>query len=319
MQSSSKFYRLYEATYQLACWIIDHAGPVAPIVVRLGQSAHKRFIPHSYYDASLNPVRAGGLILHHDQHESSSFARSIALGMYESDTKRLIEDLVKPGMTVLDVGANIGYFSLLAAKLVGKSGVVWAFEPVPHLVDIIGKNIRDNGYEERIHLVHMAVSNGVGTVKLHINDTVSAHSSLYAEASAYLNAPTPTRQVPIEVASISLDAWAAQETWPKVDLVKMDVEGAEKLALEGMEELCRKNPDLKLIIEFNYRTLQVAETTPTQFFAALRACGFDHIYTIEGGLQPLDVPAGISTLVDRMQRDGSESVNLLCEQNNAER
>ncbi len=163
MQSSSKFYRLYEATYQFACWIIDHAGPVAPIVVRLGQGTHKRFIPHSYYDASLNPVQAGGLILHHDQRESSSFARSIALGMYESDTKRLIEDLVKPGMTVLDVGANIGYFSLLAAKLVGRSGIIWTFEPVPHLVDIIGKNIRDNGYEERIHLVPMAVSNAASS------------------------------------------------------------------------------------------------------------------------------------------------------------
>lgn len=314
MKTTAIPYQLYETTYQFACWLINHTGPLAPTIVKLGQGAHKRFVPRSYYDASLNPVRAGNLILHHDEHESSSFARSIALGMYEVAITRLMKTLIKPGMTVLDVGANIGYFSLVVAQLVGESGGVWAFEPVPHLVDIISNNIRDNGYVGRIHIVPEAVNDAPGTVELHVNAAISAHSSLYSHASAYLDEQKSAERIPIKIASTSLDTWAAQKGWPTVDLVKMDVEGAERLALEGMVELCRRTPGLKLIIEFNIRTLHAAGTTPEQFIAALRACGFETISIVEAELQSLDMKEGLSNLVNGMQRDNTESVNLLCAQ-----
>jgi hypothetical protein len=112
------------------------------------------------------------------------------------------------------------------------------------------------------------------------------------------------------VETITLDDFFAGEGWPPVHLIKMDIEGAEKLALEGMMELSARNPDLKLILEFSPGTQRAASVTPEELFDTLATLGFRKFFAIKGGLQPLAIPEDIPRLV-RLAGDGY--VNLLCE------
>lgn len=309
MNPKGLHFQLYRAVYQGVGLLVQRSGPFGPLLTRLAVKAHDRVIPPSFYVS--NPVLADGFVIHHEGLPVT--ARSLATGMYEADTKRLLQTLVRPGMTILDVGANIGYFSLLLARLVDDDGHVWAFEPAPRNIQLLRKNVADNMYDDRISIVPQAVSNAQGTVRFYVSPGAMGLSSLYENASGYERDPLIKEQDGIDVACTTLDDWAALHAWPSVDLIKIDVEGAEKSVFEGMLKLSSKNPDIRVIAEFNIRTLQAAQTTPAEFFAAMQMCGFSNIHVIGDKLRPLGVPADIPWLIRDMRRCGYESVNLLGE------
>jgi len=89
-------------------------------------------------------------------------------GVWEEHETALFKQLVKKGMVVVDLGAYIGYYTLIAAKIVGETGKVFAFEPEPHNYDLLVKNIEVNGYKNVIP-VQKAVSNKTGTTYLALN------------------------------------------------------------------------------------------------------------------------------------------------------
>lgn len=91
----------------------------------------------------------------------------------------------------------------------------------------------------------------------------------------------------------------------------MDIEGAERAALDGMEELSCRNPQMRLIIEFNPTTMQAAGVTPDEFFAMLQSRGFEQISSIGKTLRRLDLELDIPQLVRKANRRGN--INLLCE------
>jgi FkbM family methyltransferase len=254
-----------------------------------------------------------GLRIYHDG--KPFCVQPLAMGDYEPGITHLFKTRIQPGMTVLDVGANIGYFSLLAAQLAGATGAVWAFEPTPHLVKLLERSIRENGFESRIHVVPAAVSSTLGTSSFHVNVQAHVMSSLYAEASRTpLGIEGQYEYERIDVPCTSLDAWAAAHDWPPVDFVKMDIEGAEKEALDGMRALSHRNPRLQLIIEFSVRNLHAAGVTVEEFYTALRDCGFRRVSWIVGDRRLLNVPMEVPwrLLVARL-RSNAEYVNLLCE------
>src|SRR5579859_1173929 len=148
-----------------------------------------------------DPVLVNGLRLYHGLQHPRWIHE---LASYEPEVTRVFQERVKPGMTVLDVGANIGYFSLLAARLMGETGAVWAFEPVPHVVEILRQNVCANGYERRIHVVPQAIDRTSGTASLHVNLTAHFLSSFYEAASRH---PFEEgRYARVDVPCISLDA-----------------------------------------------------------------------------------------------------------------
>ena len=131
--------------------------------------------------------------------------------------------LVRPGMTVFDLGAHVGYYSRFLSKLVGPAGVVYAFEPNPENRAALRRNLDAPGYSN-VEIVPCAISDREDTRKLFISPGHSNHSLIegYTDAESF-----------VEVPSISVDAFAAKRGIQSVDFVKMDVEGAESMALNG--------------------------------------------------------------------------------------
>jgi len=227
---------------------------------------------------------------------------SMVMGRYEEETTRLFQSLVKPGMVFVDVGAHLGYYTLLAARQVGPAGKVYAFEPDPDNHAVLLRNIELNAYDNVV-AARKAVSNQVGTATLYLTALDSGRHSMYQHG-------LPERGS-VAVETTTMDFYLGSEGCPRVDLVKIDVEGAEVSVLEGMTQLLEKSDDLKLIIEFNPSLLQNAGVRPLQFLENPAFLGFK-VYLIdeEHGLSPLaanDAPA----LVNRLLA-AEESVNLFC-------
>jgi FkbM family methyltransferase len=215
-------------------------------------------------------------------------------------------------MTVVDLGAHIGYYSVLAAMEVGPSGHVYAFEPDPFTLPLLRRNVQACGYEGVVTVVPKAVSNTAGKTELFLGRG-SGITSIY-RARDSRRGPVVVERGTATVETISLNAYFAELGWPPVDLVKMDIEGAERVALEGMLELARRNPRLRLIVEFCPQHIKDAGATPEELFKSLRRVGFARIWVASDRLKPVHVPQDLPWLI----KLGDEStVNLLCEKEEA--
>ena len=149
---------------------------------------------------------------------------NMAMGKYEEETTRLLRRLTGPGMTVLDVGAHIGYYTLLAARQAGPEGKVYAFEPELENHALLLENIELNGYQNVVP-VKMAVSDRTGTADLILTALDSGRHSMYHHGLP--------EQGSLAVETTTLDAFVESLDWPRIDLVKIDVEGAELSRLGG--------------------------------------------------------------------------------------
>jgi len=203
-------------------------------------------------------------MFHHTPDGQKRFGWIFAFN-YEPQTQRIFEQIVKPSMTVVDIGAHIGYYSLLAAKLSGANGKVYAFEPTPFLYSLLQKNIRANGLEKRAEAFPLALGNhSVKKCVFYIGETTT--SSLFHVPG--------TGEASIEVEMAALDDFFRQRNWPAVDIVKIDAEGADKIIVEGMRQVIMRNPGLKLIMEFNPAYLRLAGVDPEELLIELREIGF---------------------------------------------
>jgi len=161
--------------------------------------------------------------------------------IWQPDVTSYLLDTIEPGQTVIDVGAHIGYFTIIMSRLVGNAGQVFAFEPDPHNFALLQKNLRLN----RVHNVHAerkAVSDRIGRADLHIAENNTGDHRLYGP---------PTGREVHEVDVVSLDDYFARPDAP-VHLVKIDTQGLEPRILEGMAGLIEHNrARVSLVIEFS--------------------------------------------------------------------
>lgn len=219
-------------------------------------------------------------------------------GTWEPGVIRCLETTLKPGMVVVDVGAHIGYFSLLAARKVGSTGRVYAFEPAPLNYSLLIRNITLNGYQNIVP-VQKAISNHEGTATFFLHPDSVAHSLLAETCGRATKA--------IEVETITLDRFLTAEGWPPVHLAKLDIEGAEPAALEGMRGLLARNRTIRLIVEYIPHILQRAGHRPRRFLDTLRGLGFRvQMITDDGGLVDLS---------DKLLDDPELRTELWCERN----
>jgi FkbM family methyltransferase len=159
--------------------------------------------------------------------------KDLWLGTYEPEVQATIRAFCKPGMAVYDVGANIGYTSLLMAQAVGREGLVIAFEPHPKNLDRLQANIELNPFASIVEIVPLAVADQTGPARFQIH--VSGGMGRLVGTSV-----KPDRFIgEIDVSQISLDEFVYGQGNPTPELIKVDIEGGEGLAMRGMRRLLR--------------------------------------------------------------------------------
>ena len=187
---------------------------------------------------------------------------------FEPLTQMLFRQALAPGMTVVDVGAHIGYYTVLAASIVGERGAVYAIEPCADNRRLLERNLR------RRTLTNVTVcSCAAGRLSrpraFHVTDSSALHG-FYAHP---LSRGTRT----IAVQETPLDELLDRP----LGVIKIDVEGAEMEVLAGAENVLRRNPDLSLFVEWNPECLEAAGCDPVVLPARLAALGFPAIRVLD--------------------------------------
>ena len=201
-------------------------------------------------------------------------------GTWEPDVTRIIQHLAKPGQIWIDAGANIGFFTILLSSIVGPAGRILAFEPNPVVADYISDSLRLNDTTNTT-LVRAAVAEESGRdVILHVpaNNCETAGGSGRASLVPQGDI-TDTREV--KVKTIALDQYIRDENI-KVDFMKIDIEGYEYSALEGMKQTLMVNPPLVIIAEANH--LIDCMMPPREFISYVSTYGYVPFRIREKGL-----------------------------------
>lgn len=159
--------------------------------------------------------------------------------IYEALETKLVKKEIKKGDVVLDIGAHIGYYTLIFAKCVGEKGKVFAFEPNPDNFILLKKNVKINGYKNVV-LIQKAVSNQTNKIRLFLSNENTGDHRIYDSCD--------NRNF-IEIEAIRLDDYF-KDYDGKIDFIKIDTQGADFFVIEGMSNLLKKNKKIKVATEF---------------------------------------------------------------------
>ncbi len=157
------------------------------------------------------------------------------LGTYEVALLESVGKLIQPGWVVYDVGANVGYLTVLFAKLTGKNGKVYAFEPLPANIERLVKNVEANDVKEQVIVCPYAIGDRRDEVVFYLgnsDDTGKVETIVTANEKE-----TKENKDKLIVEMITLDEFAEQNTDHYPQLIKMDIEGAEVLAIKNMQRI----------------------------------------------------------------------------------
>jgi len=228
----------------------------------------------------------------------------VSSGIYDQQMTEVIKSIITPGMVCLDIGAMIGYFTLIMARLVGEEGKIFAFEPEPHNFDLLVKNIAINGYDNTT-AVPKAVSNKNEKTELFLDRiNLGSHSLVTPGANTH----TLGKDI-ITVETQTLDS-LFRDYDGKIDFVKIDAGGAETAVLEGMKTIINKNKDLMIITQFQPGPLSTFGSSPEEFQNRLLQYGFK-LYDIDEKKHSLH-PVDAATL--RKEYPPGKTTNLLAKQ-----
>lgn len=212
----------------------------------------------------------------------------VAAAEMEPFMTELFVRALRPGLTVLDIGAHLGYYTLLAARAGAR---VYAFEPDQRTFACLTRNVRANGFTGRVTLVPKAVSDRPSRVPFFLTDN-PAHSGLLDDA---------TRGRTTIVDQICLDEFLGDAV--TADIIKMDIQGAELLGLRGMERTLARSGGLTMFIECWPEGLRAAGASANELIAYLHDRGFAVQVIDERNRRLVPVDTDIETVL---------YVNLLC-------
>lgn len=203
---------------------------------------------------------------------------------WESQVTAWMQEQLAPGDVVVDVGANIGYYTVLAARLVGPEGRVVAVEAHPEIAPLLTRNVVLNGYHDRVSVFQRAAWHEPGTLAFHRRVHYAANSSVGSVGEETLG-HLHDREAKVEVEAARVDDLL--EGVGRVDLLKVDVEGSEVRALAGLERTVRANPDLTLMVE--WCPAQLGQVGDSGEALVDLLCGYGmSLRLIEAGLAPVD-------------------------------
>ncbi len=188
--------------------------------------------------------------------------------IFEPNETNLVKKVIKRGDVVVDIGANIGYYSLIFLKIIGEEGRVFSFEPDPYCFNLLKKNIEINHYNNAM-LIQKAISNENGRAKLYISDSYNANQTIH---------DLHDDRRSIEIETIRLDDYFRDYN-KRIDFIKIDTEGSEAKILQGMPLLLQKNKDIKIMAEFWPLGLKKSGADPAKYLELVLGYGFK-IYDI---------------------------------------
>jgi len=200
-------------------------------------------------------------------------AKIIYTGDYESPLKKIFRSMIKKGDHVLDIGANIGFHTLYFAELVGSSGIVTAFEPVPVNYKALSNNIKLNKVQNIV-----AKNIALGTK----NETITIRADENSDNPGSYNLFDKQGNVTIEC-RIGDEIVAENES---VDFIKIDVEGYESFVIEGLIQTITKHKPV-IIFEYDKAYHQKTNLPENHIFLMLSELGYSFQYILNHGLQDM--------------------------------
>jgi FkbM family methyltransferase len=202
------------------------------------------------------------------------------LGTYEPELQAALQEFIRPGMTVYDVGANIGYISLMLAHHVTATGRVFAFEALPANLERIQKNM-DLNHLANVQVVSAAVTDHEGPLVFYVHESVGM-----GKAAGSAGRREEQYKAQITVNGLSLDDFVYTQGNPPPQAVKMDIEGGEVLALPGMRRILAEHHPLLFLELHGPESEKVA-------WESLTAAGYT-LRAMQSGFPRIDSPASLS-------------------------
>jgi len=253
------------------------------IAAYFAQRTHGLHHTHANYlgDHTALTLLHGRHMLYVDTRDIGVAPHLMVNGIWETPCTTLFERLLRPGTTVLDIGANLGVYTVLAAAANAR---VHAFEPNPRFCDLLRRSASVNGLTERLALHPVAVSDTEDEVRLAVNEEWPGGGHVAPVGST---APGPPCRL------VVLDRLLPDPS-VRLDLVKMDVEGHEGRALRGMRALLARSPDVRIMMEFAPQMMAIQGMTAAETVGLLGSFGF-RFWEIGGdsGLTPIE-PAALA-------------------------
>ncbi len=217
----------------------------------------------------------------------------------EFDTS-LVQSKINENDIVVDLGANIGYYTLLSARKIGENGKVFSFEPEPTNFELLKKNIQINNYKNVI-LEQKAVSDKPSKEQLFLSDKMEEHSFNKIQSKG----------TSITVDCIALDDYfGSRNLIDKINFIKIDVEGAEPRALSGMKKILKESKNLKIFTEFMRNFIENSGHDPKKMLDILLDNAFT-IYYVDAKNKQI-IPADVDKLLTS-NTCYTTAVNLFCE------
>jgi FkbM family methyltransferase len=193
-------------------------------------------------------------------------------GVWDPSLTSYIEKHLRPGDVFVDVGAHVGYFTLLASRRVGPTGAVLSIEPNPFALKQLAQNV-ERSQLQNVLVEHTACGETRNVVQLYLHtESNSSKASLYPG--------DVTGDVAVEVPCTTLDHLCQERSLQRVKLVKIDVEGAELFVLRGMKRIMREMRPV-IVLELHPHLLEAVGTPLHGVLAFLRE--FDYVLEPLGG------------------------------------
>jgi FkbM family methyltransferase len=201
-------------------------------------------------------------------------------GIFEPVEATFFKSLIQPGMTVIDVGGNIGQYTLLSAKRIGSSGRVHTFEPATENFSILKRNVERNGFSDRVILNKAALTAEVADKQLLLMSDGGSHCIATEAAAATVNSHME------DVHCLTLDSYVQEQGLNQIDLTKIDAEGCDFEVLKGSLNTL-KSIKPPLVLEFADRVLCKYSTSAQEMLNFLLDLGYDAFEFGTAGLKPL--------------------------------
>ena len=192
-------------------------------------------------------------------------------GYWERWITNVFLSLVKPGMSVVDIGANIGYYSLLARHNIGAKGRLVCFEANKELAEIVFNNLMINGFIENSIIENKAVYSENTTLEFSIYEKFLGSSSLWTDEKHVAAYHDTIKKVQVE--AVSLDNYFESNT--KIDFIKIDAEGAEAYILEGARRVIHENKNITIMMEFAPMLINKCYGSVASFYENIKKMDFE--------------------------------------------